>query len=155
MNYREFSRNAAAARSQSGKGIATLLLEAAALRFASGRLGISEYFFYRLYENSFTPAQRRQFIGWRYSNAIDAKLNDEEWRQIAAHPWLGVLALFQVRGAQELPYRSMVVAHEHHMKHDLTGYPRPIRQRQLSVFSKIVAIADGFDAATSRRSTST
>lgn len=79
-------------------------------------------------------------------------LNDEEWRQIAAHPWLGVLTLFQVRGAQELPYRSMVVAHEHHMKHDLTGYPRPIRQRQLSVFSKIVAIADGFDAATSRRS---
>ncbi|HVX40555.1 MAG TPA: HD-GYP domain-containing protein [Gemmatimonadaceae bacterium] len=78
-------------------------------------------------------------------------LTDEEWRLIASHPWLGVLALFQVRGAQELPYRSMVVAHEHHMKRDLTGYPRPIRERQLSMFSKIVAIADGFDAATSRR----
>jgi HD-GYP domain-containing protein (c-di-GMP phosphodiesterase class II) len=78
-------------------------------------------------------------------------LTDEEWRLIASHPWLGVLALFQVRGAQELPYRSMVVAHEHHMKRDLTGYPRPIRDRQLSMFSKIVAIADGFDAATSRR----
>jgi len=79
-------------------------------------------------------------------------LTDEEWRLIAAHPWLGALALFQVRGAQELPYRSMIVAHEHHMKRDLTGYPRHIRPRQLSVFSKIVAIADGFDAATSRRS---
>lgn len=78
-------------------------------------------------------------------------LTDDEWRLIASHPWLGVLALFQVRGAQELPYRSMVVAHEHHMKRDLTGYPRPIRPRQLSMFSKIVAIADGFDAATSRR----
>ena len=78
-------------------------------------------------------------------------LTDDEWRLIAAHPWLGVLALFQVRGAQELPYRAMIVAHEHHMKRDLTGYPRPIRARQLSVFSKIVAIADGFDAATSRR----
>jgi HD-GYP domain-containing protein (c-di-GMP phosphodiesterase class II) len=78
-------------------------------------------------------------------------LTDDEWRLIAAHPWLGVLALFQVRGAQELPYRAMVVAHEHHMKRDLTGYPRPIRPRQISVFSKIVAIADGFDAATSRR----
>ena len=54
-------------------------------------------------------------------------LTDDEWRLIAAHPWLGVLALFQVRGAQELPYRAMVVAHEHHMKLDLTGYPRPIR----------------------------
>jgi HD-GYP domain-containing protein (c-di-GMP phosphodiesterase class II) len=78
-------------------------------------------------------------------------LTDEEWRLIASHPWLGVLALFQVRGAQELPYRAIVVAHEHHMKRDLTGYPRPIRSRQISVFSKIVAIADGFDAATSRR----
>ncbi len=79
-------------------------------------------------------------------------LTDDEWRLIAGHPWLGVLALFQIRGAQELPYRAMIVAHEHHMKRDLTGYPRPIRPRQMSVFSKIVAIADGFDAATSRRS---
>src|SRR5205809_6767098 len=58
-------------------------------------------------------------------------LTDEEWRLIASHPWLGVLALFQVRGAQELPYRSMIVAHEHHMKQDLTGYPRTIRERQI------------------------
>src|SRR5207247_1172981 len=71
---------------------------------------------------------------------------------MASQPWLGVLALFQGRGAQELPYRSMVVAHEHHMKRDLTGYPRPIRERRLSMFSKIVAVSDGFDAATSRRS---
>ena len=79
-------------------------------------------------------------------------LTDDEWPKIAAHPWLGVLALFRVRGANELPYRSMIVAHEHHMKLDLTGYPRSIRDRQLSVYSKIVAIADAFDAATSRRS---
>lgn len=79
-------------------------------------------------------------------------LTDDEWRMIAAHPWLGALALFQLRGQQDLPYRAMVVAHEHHMKMDLTGYPRPIRPRTLSMFSKIVAVADGFDAATSRRS---
>jgi HD-GYP domain-containing protein (c-di-GMP phosphodiesterase class II) len=78
-------------------------------------------------------------------------LSDDEWRLIASHPWLGALALFQLRGQQELPYRSMIVAHEHHMKVDLTGYPRPIRPRALSMFSKIVAVADGFDAATSRR----
>ncbi|HEX6050924.1 MAG TPA: HD domain-containing phosphohydrolase [Gemmatimonadaceae bacterium] len=78
-------------------------------------------------------------------------LTDVEWRQIAAHPWLGVLALFQVRGSQEMPYRSAVVAMEHHMKIDLTGYPRAIRPRQLSIFSKIVSVADAFDAATSRR----
>jgi HD-GYP domain-containing protein (c-di-GMP phosphodiesterase class II) len=79
-------------------------------------------------------------------------LTDDEWRLIAAHPWLGALTLFQLRGQQELPYRAMIVAHEHHMKIDLSGYPRPIRERSLSMFSKIVAVADGFDAATSRRS---
>lgn len=79
-------------------------------------------------------------------------LSDDEWRLIAAHPWLGALALFQTRGSQDLPFRAMVVAHEHHMKLDLTGYPRPIRPRTMSMFSKIVAVADAFDAATSRRS---
>ena len=78
-------------------------------------------------------------------------LSDDEWRQIAAHPWLGVLAMFHVRGQQELPYRAMVVAYEHHMKYDLTGYPRPIRPRQMGIFSKIVAVADAFDAGTSKR----
>jgi HD-GYP domain-containing protein (c-di-GMP phosphodiesterase class II) len=78
-------------------------------------------------------------------------LTDDEWRLIAAHPWLGALALFQTRGSQDLPYRAMVVAHEHHMKLDLTGYPRPMRPRTMSMFSKIVAVADAFDAATSRR----
>jgi HD-GYP domain-containing protein (c-di-GMP phosphodiesterase class II) len=78
-------------------------------------------------------------------------LSEGEWVQMAAHPWLGVFALFQIRGAQELPYRSMVVAYEHHMKLDLSGYPRTTHPRKMGVFSKIVAIADSFDAATSRR----
>jgi HD-GYP domain-containing protein (c-di-GMP phosphodiesterase class II) len=78
-------------------------------------------------------------------------LTDEEWRIMTAHPWLGVLTLFGLRGYGEIPYRGMIVAYEHHMKADLTGYPKSIRPRQLSIFSKIVAVADGFDAATSRR----
>jgi HD-GYP domain-containing protein (c-di-GMP phosphodiesterase class II) len=78
-------------------------------------------------------------------------LTDEEWRMIAAHPWLGVLALFSVRDQQEFPYRSMLVAFQHHMKRDLTGYPRSLRTKELTFYSKIVAVADGFDAATSRR----
>ena len=78
-------------------------------------------------------------------------LNESEWQIMAGHPWMGVLSLFNVRGAQELPYRAMIVAFEHHMKRDLTGYPRVVRERNLSLFSRIVATADGFDAATTRR----
>jgi HD-GYP domain-containing protein (c-di-GMP phosphodiesterase class II) len=79
------------------------------------------------------------------------QLTEEEWRAIAQHPWLGVLALCQMRHAHDIPYRAMVVAFEHHKKVNLTGYPRHMRPRTLSIFSKIVAVVDGFDAATTRR----
>jgi HD-GYP domain-containing protein (c-di-GMP phosphodiesterase class II) len=76
---------------------------------------------------------------------------DDDWRIMQSHPWLGVLTLFGLRGYGEIPYRSMIAAYEHHMKIDLTGYPKSLRPRRLSVFSKIIACADAFDAATSRR----
>jgi HD-GYP domain-containing protein (c-di-GMP phosphodiesterase class II) len=79
-------------------------------------------------------------------------LGEDDWARITAHPWLGLLTLFQLRGQQELPYRAMVVAHEHHMRGDFSGYPRVIRPRTLAMTSKIVAVADSYDAATSRRS---
>lgn len=78
-------------------------------------------------------------------------LGEEEWRAIRAHPWYGVLTLFAMRGQGEPPFRAMVVAHEHHMKTDLSGYPGHVRPRSLSIFSRIVAVADGFDAATTQR----
>lgn len=79
-------------------------------------------------------------------------LDEDDWRRITAHPWLGMLTLFQLRGQQELPYRAMVVAHEHHMRRDYSGYPKVIRPRQMSMTSKLVAVADAYDAATTRRS---
>ena len=79
-------------------------------------------------------------------------LSEDDWRGIAAHPWLGVLVLFQLKGQQEeVSYRAMTVAYEHHMRNDLSGYPQVVRPRTISMTSKIVAIADGYDAATSRR----
>lgn len=79
------------------------------------------------------------------------KLDEKEWKIIQAHPWYGALTLFSMRGYEEIPYRSILVAHEHHMKTDLTGYPKVVRPRTLGIFSRIVAVADGFDAATTRR----
>lgn len=80
-----------------------------------------------------------------------SSLEDAEWREMQAHPWRGAMTLFSLRGYDEIPYRPILVAHEHHMKTDLTGYPRHIRPRTLGLFSRIVAVADGFDAATTRR----
>ena len=79
-------------------------------------------------------------------------LDEREWRIMQGHPWLGALTLFAMRAGDELPYRSILVAHEHHMKTDLTGYPKALRERALGIYSRIVSVADGFDAATTRRS---
>ena len=57
-------------------------------------------------------------------------LTEDEWKLMQTHPWLGVLTLFNMRGYGEIPYRQIVVAQEHHMKTDLTGYPKAIRPRR-------------------------
>ncbi|MES2305948.1 MAG: HD domain-containing phosphohydrolase [Gemmatimonadota bacterium] len=78
-------------------------------------------------------------------------LDDSEWQRMQAHPWLGTLTLFKMREGEELPYRAILAAHEHHMKVDVSGYPRAIRPRRLGLFTRLVAVADGYDAATTRR----
>jgi HD-GYP domain-containing protein (c-di-GMP phosphodiesterase class II) len=80
-----------------------------------------------------------------------SSLSEDEWRTICGHPWMGVLQLFSMRGQNDIPYRAMVVAFEHHKKTDLSGYPKHLRPRTMSIYSKVVAVADAFDAATSRR----
>lgn len=81
----------------------------------------------------------------------DSALDDREWRSMQAHPWLGTLTLFKLREGEDLPYRAILAAHEHHMKVDMSGYPRPIRPRKIGLFTRLVAVADGYDAATTRR----
>jgi HD-GYP domain-containing protein (c-di-GMP phosphodiesterase class II) len=78
-------------------------------------------------------------------------LDEREWKIIQEHPWYGAVTLFGMRAYEEIPYRAILVAHEHHMKMDLTGYPKVVRPRKLGIFSRIVSVADGFDAATTRR----
>ena len=69
------------------------------------------------------------------------------------HPWLGALTLFAMRAHDELPYRSYPrgarASHEDRpdrVPQDASGTARS------GIFSRIVAVADGFDAATTRRS---
>jgi len=81
----------------------------------------------------------------------EGSLDDDEWRRMQSHTWLGTLTLFKMREGEDLPYRAILAAHEHHMKMDLTGYPRRVRPRKLGLFTRLVAVADGYDAATTRR----
>ena len=80
------------------------------------------------------------------------KPTEEGWLQIKRHPTEGLLLLFDMGGFADVPYRQMLVAYEHHMRIDMKGYPQHRRERTPRLFSRIVAVADGFDAATSVRS---
>ena len=82
----------------------------------------------------------------------EGKLTAEEISRMEAHTWLGALSVFGLRQLGEIPFRGMITAYEHHMKVDLSGYPEGRRSRELSLFSKIVAVADAYDAGTTARS---
>lgn len=77
-------------------------------------------------------------------------LSEEEWRLVMQHPDFGLLMLFDMEGVDEPPYRAMLATYEHHMKVDLTGYPRVIRRRRQGLFARIIAIAESYDTAISR-----
>ncbi len=79
------------------------------------------------------------------------QLTEDEFTILQGHTWRGVLALFALNGSTSRAWRSMTVAYEHHLRLDLSGYPRTAHPRELSLFSRIVSIVDGFDAATSTR----
>ena len=78
-------------------------------------------------------------------------LDDADRELLRTHPWQGVMALYKLPIGAGRPWRAVVAAFEHHMKIDGTGYPTAVRPRPLSLFSKIVAVADGYDAATTTR----
>jgi HD-GYP domain-containing protein (c-di-GMP phosphodiesterase class II) len=61
------------------------------------------------------------------------------------------MLIARMRGLNELALRSMIVAYEHHINIDRSGYPSLEGHTELSLFGRIVAIADCFDAMTAHR----
>jgi len=80
-----------------------------------------------------------------------AALNDIERAIIQKHPYQGAEKLLHLREFRNLPLRAIHVALEHHIREDHTGYPPSFRKREANLFSKIVKVADYFDAITTKR----
>ncbi len=53
--------------------------------------------------------------------------------------------------ARNVPHSTVDIAHSHHEKLDGSGYPRGIKSEGISQYTRIVAIADTYDAITSER----
>jgi HD-GYP domain-containing protein (c-di-GMP phosphodiesterase class II) len=79
------------------------------------------------------------------------KLEGAEWEWMRSHTWRGARRLVTDRAPATLPAREMLVAFEHHLHLDLSGYPKLSAPRQLTFYTKIVEIADSFDAGTTPR----
>ncbi len=80
-----------------------------------------------------------------------SQFTDAEWIIIRRHPIWGVRALLKLKKLDALTIRSAVVAFEHHMNFDLSGYPKIRNTLDLDLFSKIVSLSDQYDAMTSAR----
>ncbi len=80
-----------------------------------------------------------------------SNFTDDEWRIIRKHPIWGVRAILGLRGFEITTVRSSIVAFEHHMNYDFSGYPRIREYTELDFFSRIVSLADQYDGMTSSR----
>lgn len=79
------------------------------------------------------------------------ELNEEEWVEVRKHPVFGVKTLLARRSIDRFSTRAMAVSFEHHLKLDLSGYPQLSLKKDLSLFGRIVTIADVYDSMTSGR----
>lgn len=76
------------------------------------------------------------------------KLTDEEFAIIKKHPAEGHRLLLGNSGADEM---MLDVVLHHHEKIDGTGYPKGLKGEEISLFAKMGAVCDVYDAITSNR----
>ncbi len=77
------------------------------------------------------------------------KLDPEEWVIMRKHPVIGAKILGE--HDDELLQMARIVALNHHEKWDGSGYPNQLKGKTIPLAARIVAIADAFDALTSKR----
>ena len=76
------------------------------------------------------------------------KLTDEEFAIIKTHPEEGYKLLLGSTGADEI---ALDVVLHHHEKTDGSGYPKRLKDAEISLHAKMGAVCDVYDAITSNR----
>jgi len=77
-----------------------------------------------------------------------SKLTDEEFEIIAAHSYKGYEYL---KLHTQLPAKCYIAILHHHEKYDGSGYPFHLKGEGISLFGRIISVADVYDALTSDR----
>lgn len=70
------------------------------------------------------------------------RLTSAEWREVRVHPVRGAEILLSIEPLRDV---ARYVRH-HHERHDGSGYPDGLRGSQIPLPSRIIAVADAYDA---------
>ncbi|MCB0308620.1 MAG: HD-GYP domain-containing protein [Bdellovibrionales bacterium] len=79
------------------------------------------------------------------------KFDPKEWEVMKSHPLQSVKTMLSLGGYQETDIKKLISAFEHHRNYDRSGYPETGLNKPMNFYSKIVAIADAYDAMTTNR----
>jgi HD-GYP domain-containing protein (c-di-GMP phosphodiesterase class II) len=79
------------------------------------------------------------------------KLDDSELKMIEEHSLNSARLLLTLKATPDSKARILVPMFEHHLKYDLSGYPHADWKKPLTLFGKIISIADKYDTLTSSR----
>ena len=90
----------------------------------------------------------KQFIPWKIINK-KGKLSSEEFKEMMEHPHYGARNL-RAKGLGSSGLINGILFH--HEKINGRGYPKGLAGEEIPLYSKIVSVADVFDALTSFRS---
>ena len=78
----------------------------------------------------------------------EAKLTDDEYSQIKNHPSIGAHILGEAEAFKDI----IPIVKHHHERFDGRGYPSRLSGEEIPLLARITAVADTFDAMTSKRS---
>ncbi|HWT75971.1 MAG TPA: HD-GYP domain-containing protein [Mobilitalea sp.] len=76
------------------------------------------------------------------------KLTEGEMATVRSHPYLGYKIL---EGLGELEQEVLFGVLSHHERMDGTGYPGKLKDKEISLYGRIIAIADTYDAITATK----
>jgi HD-GYP domain-containing protein (c-di-GMP phosphodiesterase class II) len=79
------------------------------------------------------------------------ELTTNEFHVMKGHSLNSVRRIIKLQTTRRRKASIMLPPFEHHLKLDLSGYPKTPRNKPISLFGRIIAIADVFDAITAHR----
>ncbi|WP_117160950.1 HD-GYP domain-containing protein [Paraliobacillus sp. X-1268] len=78
-----------------------------------------------------------------------AKLTEQEYNQIKQHPLIGFNLVKHINRFESSGILNMIL--HHHERYDGKGYPHGLKGNNIPLEARIMAVADSFDAMTSKR----